>query len=264
MKRIVYISIMILILGGTIALMAFADIEHTTRNYSSFHIEILNPSDTAMITPEDLKNQIKRNFGEIEGTPVLAIDIDKLEKSVKANPYISECEVYQMTDGALEMKVVLREPIVRIINEEGQQYYLDHFGYAMPINPGRPWRILIASGNITDKYVSLDHSEQPLSSFSDSSELRQIFPVAWFISRDNFLTSFIDQIYVNNKGELELVPKIGSQVIILGNAEDAGEKLENLRTFYQKIMNQIDWHEYKTINLKYKNQVVCSKYFNYE
>ena len=56
----------------------------------------------------------------------------------------------------------------------------------------------------------------------------------------------------------------GSQVILFGNAEDAKEKLENLKTFYQKVMSQMDWHVYKSINLKYKNQVVCSKYLNYE
>ena len=40
---------------------------------------------------------------------------------------------------------------------------------------------------------------------------------------------------------------------------DAREKLENLKTFYLKVMNRLDWNIYKVINLKYKNQVVCSK-----
>jgi cell division protein FtsQ len=58
---------------------------------------------------------------------------------------------------------------------------------------------------------------------------------------------------------MELVPKIGKQLIIFGDAADAREKLENLATFYRKVMSQKDWDLYKTINLKYKNQVVCSK-----
>jgi cell division protein FtsQ len=79
------------------------------------------------------------------------------------------------------------------------------------------------------------------------------------ISKDSFLESFIDQIYVNEKKELELVPKIGTHEIIFGTAENAAEKLENLKTFYQKVMNKLDWNTYKTINLKYTNQVICLK-----
>jgi cell division protein FtsQ len=245
-------------------LLAFTDIEHSTKSYKSFSVEILNPSPRALIDIKDLHSLIGRNFGKIEGAPVLAVDLFKLEMTVLANPYIARCEVFQTIDGGLIMKVVVREPLVRIINEDGAQYYLDFNGYAMPLNPSKPSHILIANGNIKERYFSPDKSEQSLSVFPDSAALHQIYPVAWHISQDEFLKSFIDQIYVNEKKELELVPKIGSQVILFGSAKDAKEKLENLKTFYQKVMNQMDWHVYKSINLKYKNQVVCSKYNSYE
>ena len=82
---------------------------------------------------------------------------------------------------------------------------------------------------------------------------------AWYISKDAFLDSFIDQIFVNEHGEIELVPKLGDHTIIMGNGPEIREKLENLRSFYLQVMNKIDWNTYKTINLKFKNQVVCSK-----
>jgi cell division protein FtsQ len=183
---------------------------------------------------------------------------------VLANPYVSKCEVFQTIDNEIIVKVVVRKPLVRIINRDGAQFYLDYNGFAMPLNPAKPSHILVANGSIKERYYSIDKSEQPLSAFPDSSALRQIYPVAYYISQDEFLKSFIDQIYVNDKNEMELVPKIGSQIIFFGNSEDAKEKLENLKTFYQKVMNQKDWHVYRSINLKYKNQVVCSKYLSYE
>jgi cell division protein FtsQ len=259
MKRILYIIYMVILVAGTVVLLAFSDLEHTTGSYKSFSVEILNSADTAMITLDNINAIITRNFGQVAGAPVLGIDIHKMEKAILANPYVSKCEVFQTIDKGLEMKVVTREPIVRVINEDGAQYYIDHFGYVMPLNPARPTRVLIASGNIKDRYVSLDKSERSLLSYPDSSVLQQVYPVAWHISQDEFLASFIDQIYVNEETEIELVPKIGSQIILLGSAEDAREKLENLKTFYKKVMNQIDWNTYKSINLKYKNQVVCSK-----
>jgi cell division protein FtsQ len=264
MKRILKISFMVLLLLGVIVLPAFTDLEHTARNYKSFHIDIMNPSENDLITLEEIDKMITAKFGQIEGAPVLGIDLYKLETIVEASPYISKCEVYQTISNGLEMKILVREPLVRIINTEGQQFYLDMHGYAMPLSPIHPRHILVANGKIPDRFVSLDKKETPLSSFVDTSALRQVYPVAWFISKDKFLKSFIDQVYINDKNEMELVPKIGSQVIIFGNAEDAKEKLENLKTFYMKVMSQIDWHVYKSINLKYKNQVVCSKYMHYE
>lgn len=263
-KRIIYISFTLILFVGTIVLLAFTDAEHTTKNYKSFRVDILNPSDEALITLEGIHSIIERNFGKIEGSPILGTDLVKLEKTVLANPYVSKCEVFQTIDGGLIMKTVVREPLVRIINEDGAQYYLDYNGYAMPLNPAKPSHILIANGNIKERYFSPEKSEQSLTAFPDSSVLQQIYPVSWHISQDDFLKSFIDQIYVNEKNELELLPKIGNQVILFGSAEDAKEKLENLKTFYQKVMNQMDWHVYRSINLKYKNQVVGSKYLNYE
>jgi cell division protein FtsQ len=129
----------------------------------------------------------------------------------------------------------------------------------MPLKPGHPVHLLIANGTIPDRFLAIDKTEKPISALSDTSALRQIYPVAYHIAGDEFLRSFVDQVYVNESGELELVPKLGHQVIMMGDGQDAAEKLENLKMFYLRIMNKINWNTYKTINLKYKNQVVCSK-----
>jgi len=264
MKRILHISFMVILIAGTIFLLAFTDQEYQQKTYKSFRIDVLNPSEQAMITADEIRKLVTDNFGEIEGSPISGIDLNKLETSVLGNPYVSSCEVFQTIGGGLILKARVREPLVRIINLDDKQFYLDYNGYAMPLNPAHPSHVPVANGLIRDHFVSLDKSEQPLSAFADSSILHQVFPVAYYIARDEFLKSFIDQIYVNENKEIELVPKIGSQTIIFGSADDAREKLENLRTFYQKVMHKMDWKVYTSINLKYKNQVVCSKYKLYE
>lgn len=258
-RTILYISFMGLLMAGTAFLVAFTDIEHKKKSYQAFDLEILNPTDRALITNEEIHQIIEKKFGKIEGAPIVATDLLELENTVAANPYIAACEVYQTIDMKVEMKVTVREPLVRVINEYNEQFYLDPYGFAMPLSPEHPSHVIIANGKIGDRYISLNKSELPLSAYHDSSALRMIFPVAWYISKDEFLRSFIDQIYINDNKEMELVPKIGKQLIIFGDAADAREKLENLATFYRKVMSQKDWDLYKTINLKYKNQVVCSK-----
>jgi hypothetical protein len=42
----------------------------------------------------------------------------------------------------------------------------------------------------------------------------------------------------------------------LPTQEQISEKLENLKTFYQKVMSRMDWNIYKSINLKYE-LIIC-------
>jgi cell division protein FtsQ len=70
----------------------------------------------------------------------------------------------------------------------------------------------------------------------------------------------IQQIYVNKERELEFYPLIGNHRIVFGENRDTGEKLNKLKLFYTEGLNKSDsWNKYATINLKYKNLVVCTK-----
>ena len=65
---------------------------------------------------------------------------------------------------------------------------------------------------------------------------------------------------MNKDRELELFPAIGNHKIIFGNAENIAEKFNKLKLFYKEGLNKSDsWTKYSTINLKYKNLVVCTK-----
>ena len=37
------------------------------------------------------------------------------------------------------------------------------------------------------------------------------------------------------------------------------EKLANLRLFYEQAIPKMGWEKYSIINLKYRNQIVCTK-----
>jgi cell division protein FtsQ len=259
MKRILNISLMAALVIGTSFLVSFADRTHHAQRLKTFTIDILNPGEDALITEKELRDLIVEEFGRIEGAMITMVNLDRLEALVRDNPYISGCEVYRTIAGDLRMKVTVRSPLVRIMNDSGQQYFIDRTGFMVPVTFSHPSHVLVASGNIPERLVTIDKREKPLSSLPDSSVLRQVYPVALIISEDSFLKSFIDQIYVNEKKELELVPKIGTHEIVFGTSENAADKLENLKTFYQKVMNRLDWNTYKTINLKYNNQVICSK-----
>lgn len=79
------------------------------------------------------------------------------------------------------------------------------------------------------------------------------------INQNIFLKAQISEIYVNSKGEYDLIPQLGNHLIRFGTMNDARAKLNNLDIFYRKALICEGWDKYETINLKYKNQVVCKR-----
>lgn len=83
------------------------------------------------------------------------------------------------------------------------------------------------------------------------------------VEKDDFWRSEIVQIVVTKGAdggpEIELVPRTGDHTVIFGSPDDAEEKFAKLLTFYRRGLRNIGWETYRTINVKYKEQVVCTK-----
>ena len=87
-----------------------------------------------------------------------------------------------------------------------------------------------------------------------------IFTISLYSSQDSVLNSLIHQINITPDKEIELYPAIGDHKIIFGEGNDFEEKFNKLKLFYTEGLNKTDgWNKYSVINIKYKNQVVCTK-----
>jgi cell division protein FtsQ len=89
--------------------------------------------------------------------------------------------------------------------------------------------------------------------------LKDIYYLVEYINDDSFWSAQIDQIYVNNDDQIDLIPRVGSHIIHLGTTENLEGKLRNLLTFYDKVLPEVGWNKYSVINLEYKDQIVCKK-----
>jgi cell division protein FtsQ len=99
------------------------------------------------------------------------------------------------------------------------------------------------------------------STYTDNKKplVSQIYEFARFVIDDDFWNAQITQVYVNGPNDIELIPRVGSQVILIGNLDDFEKKLEKLKLFYEKALPAEGWNKYKKINLKYSNQIICTK-----
>ena len=79
------------------------------------------------------------------------------------------------------------------------------------------------------------------------------------LNSDSFWSAQIDQIYVDNNDDIDLIPRVGNQQIHLGSTEDYEAKFRNLEAFYDKVLPEVGWNKYSVINLEYKDQIVCKR-----
>ena len=89
--------------------------------------------------------------------------------------------------------------------------------------------------------------------------IKDIYNLASYINKDDFWKAQFQQIYVNENFEFELIPIVGDFNIIFGDISNIEKKFEKLKLMYKTGFNNEGWNKYKTINLKYKNQIVCTK-----
>jgi cell division protein FtsQ len=84
-------------------------------------------------------------------------------------------------------------------------------------------------------------------------------PFVLYVENDDFWRAQIEQIHVENNGDVLLTPLFGEHIIEFGELEDYQRKLQKMKAFYKQVLAQNNWNKYKTISLKYNNQVIAKK-----
>ncbi len=237
-------------LTGTVLLMSF--IETKKEEVLCKEVRIFIPGADNFIEREEIDAIVEREEGQLIGRPIQQINIHKIEERIQANPYIAFAKVYLEMDGSLQIEIRQRQPVLRIINAGGHDYYIDKEGLKMPISPNFTANVLVATGQILEGYGS--RVDTLLTALT-----KDLYKTALYLKADTLWDAQFEQIYINQKQDMELIPRVGNQRIILGNADFLEEKMDNLLAFYQQAIPLVGWDTYKTINVKYPNQVVCER-----
>ncbi len=210
------------------------------------------PDGDSLINQEDVKITIERSFGyNLLGIPVGEIDVARVERVLENDPFVLNADVFLDAKSQLHIEIEQREPILRIIDKNGLNYYLDENGMKMPLSKHFTARVLVATGNIPPFDVQFLQKKK--------HTLKDIFELTKTILADDFLEPLVEQVYVNNSNEYELSPIIGDQKILLGNMDNLDDKIFYLKTFYKEAIPYKGWQKYKIINLKFKGQVVAGR-----
>jgi len=205
-----------------------------------------------LIDSADIIKIINRSFGmSLDEQAAGLIDEDRVERVLEEDPFVKNAEVVLTANSKLKIFVEQREPILRVVDNMGVQYYLDNEGFRFPLSKHFAARTLVATGNITP------HTPEFLK--KKRHKMKDLFELTQFLLADELWRAMFEQVYVNAKGEYVLIPNVGDQVILLGECENIEDKFRRLKVFYKEGMSYEGWQKYKSIDLRFKGQVVCER-----
>jgi len=285
-NKVGYFIVWLFPLAAFIISMAFTSKQKQNQATHGLHITIDRTSGDYFIVENDVTETLKNLGFEVEdGNKISQLAIHQMETKINNNPFVQNAEVFTTIDGKVKVKILQRKPILRVFRPNGESFYLDQNGRVMPLSYTYSSRVLVANGDIKFRYSrsykltnnqkwnlnkfqqsvykatekSLKLSPQELDSLNEQKQMMQLFSLANFINQNPFWNAQINQVFINQNGDFELIPRVGNHRIILGNTQNMDKKFNKLKLFYQKGLNNTGWNEYSIINLKFKNQVVCTK-----
>jgi len=240
LKRIKPILITLALSAYIIFIFAFVNKKNDALLVTGIDINIIDSLNTHFISDSEIKNLILKNHPDIIGKHTININKENLEQIINKIPSVKNTEIFTSLRGNLHLEIEQRKPIVRLL--KGKGFYIDEEGRRMPLSSNYTSRVLVVSGHIEDKTIETD-----------------LMPLVNFITKDKFWSSQINQIYVDSNNEYILIPRVGGQKIEMGKIDDFKRKFDKLFALYKDGFSKVGWNNYKKINLKYENQIVCTK-----
>jgi len=168
------------------------------------------------------------------------LDLNKLEKAINANAMIEKSDVFVSIDGVLKATVKQKTPIARVFDGD-DSFYIDYEGNEMPLSSNFTARVPLVSGEINK---------------NNKEDLAELFRI---IYGDEFLKKNIIGIQIMPNGSLKMLNRNFNYQIDFGRAINVKAKFNNYKAFFQKAVLDSSLYKYNKIDLRFTQQVVCTK-----
>jgi cell division protein FtsQ len=168
------------------------------------------------------------------------LDLNRLEKALNAQEMVEKSDVFVSIDGVLKAVVKQKTPIARVFDGDNS-FYIDYEGNTMPLSANFTARVPLVSGEINKK---------------NSEELADLFRI---IYDDAFLKKNIIGVQIMPNGSLKMLNRNYNYQIDFGGTVRMKAKFNNYKAFFQKAVLDSSLYKYKKIDLRFAQQVVCTK-----
>lgn len=221
-----------------IVVLSFTNFRQEQQFVSLDKINVLVSEDN-FVDSSIVKGEWDKFNVNVDSTLLNNFKAEELELFLEKHPSIEKVEVFANQKGNVVITVEQKKAVVRI-KSIYDDYYLDEFGKRMKLSSTYTPNLLVVTGEVR------------------VSNHQEIFDFVSLINKSEFWKAQITQLHFMDN-EVIISPRVGDHKIRFGCLVDVKEKLNNLYVFYKQAMPVKGWQAYSDINLKFKNQVVCTK-----
>lgn len=242
-------------LSALLFVLAFISLSFVTKakvnDFKVKEIKIIidELEDNFMLTKDDVYYLVTKNYS-LGTQNINTIILNNIENTVDKIPCVESTSAYIDKDKNLCVEVKQRTPIARVYNSYNENFYIDKYGIKFKPKQPQVIKVPIISGVINEA-ADFDTIR--------SANLKDAFDLCIYLSEKPIWKNIIGQISINQDNNLELVPRLGNSLILLGKSEDLDEKFKKLDVFYTEVLERVGWEKYRVINIMYKDQAICLK-----
>ncbi|MGB1268264.1 MAG: cell division protein FtsQ/DivIB [Flavobacteriaceae bacterium] len=228
---------LIALLGAIIFLSAFASDRNESRFLLATPVVFKNP-EQPLISEKTVNKLLIQNKGSVTNIRKVALDLNRLESELIANPYVRNANLYVSVNGEVGVNILQKKPLARV--QTNESYYIDEEGKSMPTSPNFSVRVPLVTGNV------------------DKKNLSDVYKVLKSITSDSFFNKEVEGVIVKGEKYILLVREFDF-LIDFGTSENRDVKISNFKAFYKKALKDKTIESYNRVNLQIASQVICTK-----
>lgn len=227
----------VLVLMGS--LLVFANQRNESRSIERVEVKLLS-SNNHFITQEMVERLIVGYFPDSLTISKKEVDLMLIESQLNEHPMIAHSEVFLSVDGILSSEVTQKTAIARVISQN-ESFYIDIEGNEMPLSEHFSAHVPLITGNLKKENKN------------------RFIELLNIINTDDFYKTTVTGIKINPDQSLIFSVRDYNYQVEFGHLKEIERKLDNYKAFVHYAKNDTVVKEYKNINLRFTEQVVCMK-----
>lgn len=217
-------------------LFGFAKKRNQARKLSEARVSFVDDS-PPFITVDAVNKLLIQNNDTVTSITKDKVVLKEMEARLVQNPMVREAQVFMTIDGKLGAEIEQRDPIARVASNP--DYYIDADGKQMPLSEVHAARV-------------------PLITGMEEEHMESLTALLLAIRADPFMEQSIVGVHCQANGLLEMKVRKHDFELLFGAPTDIARKFRNFKAFYQKATADNTLSEYKTVNLRFGDQVVAT------
>ena len=185
------------VIVGLSFLIAFTERKQGGEICRDVVVEIENIHENHFLDEADIMQLVEGSGQPIKGIGISRIKLKEIERKLKFDKHILDAELFGDLKGNLIVKVELRRPIARIVQNDAPDAYIAEDGVIMPVSEKYTSRVLLISGEVKHLLESED--------LNTTEEGKQLLQMIKYINADRFWKAQVAQLDIEKNGKINIL-----------------------------------------------------------